>query len=61
MRIYLLPCLLTMALLAFGVYFLLWSSPTPESRRSEGVALDQEVMQYFSVVAEKYASEGKKP
>ena len=61
MRVYLAPCLLAIALLIFGGYSLLWSTPTFESRGSEVIAIDRDVMQYFSAVAEKYASENKKP
>jgi hypothetical protein len=59
MRMYLAPCLLAVALLTLGVYFLIWSTPGLDSMKSEGAALDREVMQYFSTVAEKYASESK--
>ena len=58
LRSYIAPIVLTVVTLILGFYLLLRSTPVINSVDPESAALDADVMQYFSVIADQYSKEG---
>jgi hypothetical protein len=60
LRSYIAPIVLTVLTLILGFYLLLRSTPVINSVNPESAAIDADVLQYFSVIADQYSKEGTK-
>jgi hypothetical protein len=58
MRTYIGPVSFALLVVIAGFYFFVYETkPTSGPHKSEDIAIDSDIKRYFSVIAEKYASE----